>query len=437
MKVNIIGAGLAGSEASYQLAKNGIEVNLFEMRPKKFTPAHKTEKFAELVCSNSLRSDDETHPAGILKKELEELDSLLIKVAREYAIPGGRSLVVDREKFSNKITEILKSHPKINVINKEVKSISEINGITIIATGPLTSEALLNDLKEITGNDNLYFFDAISPIVEADSIDMNHAFYGSRYENRDDFINCPLTEEEYFKFINELKKAKTFPLREFEKEIHFEGCMPIEEMAKRGDLTLAYGPMKPVGLIDPKTGKMPFSVVQLRKENKEGTAYNIVGFQTKMLISEQERVFRLIPCLKNAKFLRYGSMHKNIYINSPLVLNDDMSLKNRKDVFIAGQLSGVEGYIESIAHGLLVSLIVLFKIKGKEFPFPENSFAIGSLYRFLREEKENFQPSNINFGLFKYPKEFRKIKNIKLKRKKIAEFSWKNFQSWKEKLTKS
>ena len=263
---------------------------------------------------------------------------------------------------------------------------------------------------------------------------MNHAFYGSRYSDSDDYINCPLTKDEYFKFVNELKNAKTFPLRDFEKELHFEGCMPIEEMAKRGDLTLAYGPMKPVGLIDPKTKERPFAVVQLRKENREGTAYNIVGFQTKMLIPEQERIFRLIPALKNAKFLRYGSMHKNIYLNAPEVLNDDMSLKNKPDVFIAGQLSGVEGYIESIAQGLLVSLIILYKIHNKKFPYPDKTFAIGALYRYLREKKKNFQPSNINFSLFKYPEKIRKIKNKIKKRELIAKFANQEFKKWKERL---
>ncbi len=431
MKVNIVGAGLAGSEAAFQLAIRGIEVNLYEMRPLKQTPAHKTEKFAELVCSNSLRAIDPTHPAGILKKELLELNSLLIHTALKYSIPGGGALVVDRKKFSNEITQILKSQPNITILNEEIKKLNKLEGITIIATGPLTEKPLADELIRITGKDNFYFFDAIAPIVDADSIDMNKAFYGSRYSDNKDYINCPLTKEEYFKFINELKKAKTFPLKEFEKEIHFEGCMPIEEMARRGEMTLAFGPMKPVGLIDPRTGKQPFAVVQLRKENKEGTAYNLVGFQTKMLINEQERVFKLIPALKNARFLRYGSMHKNIYLNAPEVLNDDMSLKNKPEIFIAGQLSGVEGYIESIAHGLLVSLIVLFKIKGIKFSYPNNTFAIGALYSFLREKRKNFQPSNINFSLFSYPNEFRKIKNKKFKKKKISEFAYKNFLDWK------
>ncbi len=434
MIINIIGAGLAGSEAAYQLAKRGIKINLFEMRPEKFTPAHKTEKFAELVCSNSLRSNNLTHPAGILKRELLELDSLLIKTAIKYSIPGGNALVVDREKFSKEVTEILKQNPNINIIHKEIKNLNELNGISIIATGPLTEKSLAEDLMKITGKENFYFFDAIAPIIDAESIDMTNAFYGSRYSNDKDYINCPLSEEEYFNFVKELKNAKTFPLKEFEKEIHFEGCMPIEEMAKRGDMTLSFGPMKPVGLTDPKTGKQPFAVVQLRKENKEGTAYNIVGFQTKMLIQEQDRVFRLIPALKNAKFLRYGSMHKNIYLNAPEVLNDDMSLKNKKDIFIAGQLSGVEGYIESIAHGLLVALIVYYKLMNRKFLYPEKSFAFGALYNFLREKRKNFQPSNINFSLFSYPENIKKIKNKRLRKEKIAEFSLNKFLEWKDKL---
>ncbi len=437
MNINIIGAGLAGSEAAYQLVKRGIKVNVFEMRPEKFTPAHKTKKFAELVCSNSLRSNNPSHPAGILKRELLELDSLLLKTAIKYSIPGGNALVVDREKFSDEITKKLIENKNINITYKEIKKFDELNGISIVATGPLTEKSLVEDIIKITGKENFYFFDAIAPIVDAESIDMNYAFYGSRYSEDKDYINCPLSEEEYSNFINELKKAKTFPLRDFEKEIHFEGCMPIEEMAKRGDMTLAFGPMKPVGLIDPKTGKQPFAVIQLRKENKEGTAYNVVGFQTKMLIPEQDRVFRLIPALKNAKFLRYGSMHKNIYINAPEVLNDDMSLKNKNNIFIAGQLSGVEGYIESIAHGLLVALIVYYKLLNKEFPYPEKTFAIGALYNFLRERRKNFQPSNINFSLFSYPENIKKIKNKKLRKEKIAEFSFKKFLEWKEKLNNS
>ena len=427
MNINIVGAGLAGSEAAYQLAKRGIDVTLFEMRPEKSTPAHKTSKFAELVCSNSLRSDDPNHPAGILKKELLELDSLLMKIAKKNSVPGGNALVVDREKFSNKITDIIYSMKNINIIHKEIKSLKELNGISIIATGPLTEKSLTEDLIKVTGKENFYFFDAIAPIIEADSIDFNYAFYGSRYSNDKDYINCLLTEEEYFNFIKELKKAKTFPIKDFEKELHFEGCMPIEEMAKRGEMTLAFGPMKPVGLINPRTNKQPFAVVQLRKENKEGTAYNIVGFQTKMLIPEQDRVFRLIPALKDAKFLRYGSMHKNIYLNAPEVLNDNMSLKNLNNIFIAGQLSGVEGYIESIAHGLIVALIVFYKIKNMGFPYPDKNFAIGALYKFLREKRKNFQPSNINFSLFSYPERIRKIKNKKLRKGKISEFAWNEF----------
>jgi len=434
MEINVVGAGLAGSEIAFQLISRGIPVNLYEMRPFKTTPAHKTDKFAELVCSNSFRSNDPNHPAGILKRELYELNSLLIKTAFKNSVPGGKALVVDREKFSQEITEILCSQKNLKIIKREIKSLNELKGIIILATGPLTTDNLTEELIKITGKENLYFFDAIAPIVEADSIDMNHAFYGSRYSDGDDYINCPLTREEYFRFVNELKNAKTFPMRDFEKEIHFEGCMPIEELAKRGDMTLAFGPMKPVGLVDPKTNKRPFAVVQLRKENKEGTAYNIVGFQTKMLIPEQERVFRLIPALKNAKFLRYGSMHKNIYLNAPEVLNDDMSLKNKPNVFIAGQLSGVEGYIESIAHGLLVSLIILYKINNKEFPYPEKKFAIGALYRYLREKRKNFQPSNINFSLFEYPEKIRRIKNKAKKRELIAKFSNQEFKRWKEKL---
>ncbi len=429
--INIIGAGLAGSEIAYYLSKQGYKINLFEMRPNTNTPAHKTENFAELVCSNSFRSIDPFHPAGILKNELEKLNSFLIKKAKEFSIPGGNALTIDREKFSKNITETLHNIPNISISIEEVKNLN-FDDLTVIATGPLTSENLANRLKEITGAENFYFYDAIAPIIDADTIDMEYAFYGNRYSDIDskDYLNCFLTEEEYIKFVNELLNAKIFPYRDFEKGLHFEGCMPIEEMAKRGKMTLAFGPMKPVGLINPKTGKQAFAVVQLRRENKEGTAYNIVGFQTKMTIPEQERVFRLIPALKNAKFLRYGSLHRNIYINAPEVLNNDLSLKGHPNLFIAGQLSGVEGYIESIAQGFLVALIIDAKLNSKTFKYPPQETAIGALYNFLREKKKNFTPSNINFSLFKYGKNIKKIRNKKIKKKLIKEQAENFFNNW-------
>ena len=430
MEVIVAGAGLAGSEAAYFLAERGIKVLLYEMRPINSTPAHKTGKFAELVCSNSFRALNEEHPAGILKRELSLLNSLIIESALKFSIPGGNALTIDREKFSEYITEKIKKHPNISILNEEFIEIPD-NISVILATGPLTSENLSKKLMEIVGKEHFYFYDAIAPIVEFDSIDMDKAFYGNRYnmENKD-YINCPLTEEEYYIFINELKKAEIFPYRDFEKSKHFEGCMPIEEMVKRGDLTLAYGPMKPVGLIEPKTGNQPFAVVQLRRENREGTAYNIVGFQTKMTIPEQGRVFRLIPALKKVKFLRYGSLHRNIYINAPEILTDNLSLKKMPNVYIAGQLSGVEGYIESTAQSLLVAMTVFAELNDLKIEIPPQETAIGALYHFLREQKNNFVPSNINFSLFKYGEKIKRIRSKKKRKTLLSIQSKKYFEQW-------
>ncbi len=430
MEVDIIGAGLAGSEAAFFLAKRGIKVKLFEMRPNIKTPAHKTKYFAELVCSNSLRSINREHPAGILKEELKKLNSLIMESAIKFSIPGGNALTVDREKFSHYITEILTNSNNIIFKNEEYKEINS-NKLTVLATGPLTSEALSKKLINITGEENFYFYDAIAPIVEFDSIDMKYAFYGNRYnmENKD-YINCPLTKEEYSIFITELKNAKIFPFKDFEKSVHFDGCMPIEEMAARGESTLAFGPMKPVGLINPATGKEAFAVLQLRKENKEGTAYNLVGFQTKMTIPEQERVFRLIPALKNAKFLRYGSLHRNIYINSPEVLNNELAFKNMENIHVAGQLSGVEGYIESTAQAILTAAIVYSKIKKIEFSPPPQSTAMGALYHFLREKRKKFVPSNINFSLFKYETQIKRIRNKRKRKEALAKEAETAFDKW-------
>ena len=430
MLVKIIGAGLAGSEIALQLANRDIKIELFEMRPYNLTPAHKTKYFAELVCSNSFRALNENHPAGIIKNELRILQSHIIDIAYKNSIPGGNALTIDRNSFAKNVTERVKKHPNIKIINREI---TELNNeeLTVLSTGPLTSEPLYNYLLNLTENKNLYFYDAIAPIIEADSIDMNYAFLGNRYDSENkDYINCPLSENEYLNFINELKNAEIFPYRDFEKSIHFEGCMPIEEMALRGDMTLAFGPMKPVGLLNPASKEQPFAIVQLRKENRESTAYNIVGFQTKMTIKEQERVFRLIPALKNAKFLRYGSLHRNIYINAPEVLNDDLSLKNRPNIFIAGQLSGVEGYIESIAQGLLVAMIIYHKINNYNFIFPPKETAIGALYNFLREKKKKFIPSNINFSLFKYGEKIKKIKNKKLRKELLAKQAEEKLSQW-------
>ncbi len=426
--VKIIGAGLAGSEAAWYLARKGISVELYEMRPGKLTPAHKTGYFSELVCSNSFRSDSETSAPGILKREMRMMNSIVMEAGDRYRVPAGQSLAVDREKFSKYITEKLSSMPEIKIIKTEVTEIP--SPPVIIATGPLTSEPLVEELKKIIGEKFIYFYDAIAPIVDADTVDMSRAFWASRYNKGEgaDYINCPLTEEEYKNFVRELMKAEKFPYHEFEKGKHFEGCLPIEEMAERGIDVLAHGPMKPVGLVDPRTGKRPYAVVQLRKENREGTAFNIVGFQTKLTYPEQKRVFRMIPCLKNAEFLRYGSMHRNTYINAPEVLDQFLRIKGT-EIMLAGQITGVEGYIESATTGIMAGYFVRkLHFEGKEPLIPPDTTATGALLSHLRKKSENFQPSNINFGLFApLP---RRVKN-KLKKKQLySERALKDFRKW-------
>ncbi len=427
--INIVGAGLAGSEIALQLAKRDFKIKLFEMRPEVTTPAHQSDKFAELVCSNSFKSTNPNIPAGMLKNELRGLKSYLIEAADKFSIPGGNSLTVDREKFSSYITDIIMKNKNINFINKEFTELST-SETTVIASGPLTSEKLSENIIKVTESRNFYFYDAIAPIVEASSIDMSNAFLANRYDTKNnDYINCPLSEQEYHTFVKELKSAKTFPYKEFEKPKYFDGCMPIEEMAERGNMTLAFGPMRPVGLVDPH-GKQHFAIVQLRRENIEGTSYNIVGFQTKMTYPEQDRVLRLIPALKDANFLRYGSLHRNSYINAPHLLNQDMSLKNMPNIFIAGQLSGVEGYIESIAQGLLVGVIIYNKYLDNSFQYPPPSTALGSLYNHLTEDKGKFVPSNINFSLFKYGEEISKIRNKDKRREAVVKQSEISFKEW-------
>ena len=348
--VNIIGAGLAGSEACYQLLKLGYNVNLYEMKPNKFSPAHKNSNFAELVCSNSLKSNDVTSACGLLKEELRKLDSLVIAVADEVKVPAGSALAVDREKFSEQITQKLKSFKNLNIINEEVVSL-DLSVPTIVATGPLTSEGLVKSLQELFNQEYLYFFDAIAPIVSYDGIDFESAFVADRYDKgTGDYINCPLNKEEYEVFYNALISAETVQLKDFENSKVFEGCMPVEVLAKRGVDALRFGPLKPVGLTDPKTGRYPYACVQLRRETNNLDMFNMVGFQTNLTFKEQERVFKLIPALKNADFLRFGVMHRNTFINAPTVLNKYFQVKNQPNIFIAGQLSGVEGYVESIAR---------------------------------------------------------------------------------------
>ncbi|HDR7780861.1 MULTISPECIES: FADH(2)-oxidizing methylenetetrahydrofolate--tRNA-(uracil(54)-C(5))-methyltransferase TrmFO [Bacillus] len=398
--VNVIGAGLAGSEAAYQIAKRGVQVKLYEMRPVRQTPAHHTDKFAELVCSNSLRANTLTNAVGVIKEEMRLMDSVIIRAADECSVPAGGALAVDRHEFAAKVTEYVKNHPNVTVMNEEITEIPE--GPTVIATGPLTSPDLAAQLKELTGEDYFYFYDAAAPIVEKDSIDMNKVYLKSRYDKGEAaYLNCPMTEEEFDRFYEALIAAETVPLKEFEKEIFFEGCMPVEVMASRGRQTLVFGPMKPVGLEDPKTGKTPYAVVQLRQDDAAGTLYNIVGFQTHLKWGPQKEVLQLIPGLENAEIVRYGVMHRNTFINSPNLLRPTYQYKQRDDLFFAGQMTGVEGYVESAASGLLAGINAARLAKGEEPVVLPPVTAMGSMANYITATNaKNFQPMNANFGLF-------------------------------------
>ena len=398
--VNVIGAGLAGSEAAWQLAKRGIQVRLYEMRPVKQTPAHHTDKFAELVCSNSLRANTLTNAVGVLKEEMRILDSVIIKAADECAVPAGGALAVDRHEFAAKVTELVKNHPNVTVINEEVGEIP--SGPTIISTGPLTSKNLSDQLKTLTGEEYLYFYDAAAPIIEKDSIDMDKVYLKSRYDKGEAaYLNCPMTEEEFNRFYDALIAAETVPLKEFEKEVFFEGCMPIEVMAARGRKTMLFGPLKPVGLEDPKTGKRPYAVIQLRQDDAAGTLYNIVGFQTHLKWGPQKEVLSLIPGLENAEIVRYGVMHRNTFINSPRLLKSTYQYKDREDLFFAGQMTGVEGYVESAASGLVAGINAAHLVLGKDLIEFPNETAIGSMAKYITTTNaDNFQPMNANFGIF-------------------------------------
>ncbi|EGF87973.1 methylenetetrahydrofolate-tRNA-(uracil-5-)-methyltransferase TrmFO [Gemella sanguinis M325] len=429
-KVIVIGAGLAGSEAAWQLAKRGVNVDLYEMRPKKMTPAHKTQNFAELVCSNSLRANNITNAVGLLKEEMRRLDSLIIKCADATQVPSGGALAVDRDKFSEMITETIKNHPNINVIEEEITQIPKEDIPVVVATGPLTSDALSQDIRTYTKQEGLYFYDAAAPIIEKDSIDMNKVYLKSRYDKGEAaYLNCPMTKDEFFNFYNALITAEAAPLKEFEKEIYFEGCMPFEEMAKRGEKTLLFGPMKPVGLEDPKTDKRPYAVVQLRQDNSEGTLYNIVGFQTHLKWGEQKRIINLIPGLENANIVRYGVMHRNTYLNSPQLLEKTYKLKEEKNIYFAGQMTGVEGYVESAASGIVAALNALYNQEDKQIIFPTETM-IGAMANYIVDNtSKNFQPMNANFGIIKPLPE--RIKDKKEKYERYANRSLEILENFK------
>ena len=429
-KVIVIGAGLAGSEAAWQLAKRGVNVDLYEMRQKKMTPAHKTQNFAELVCSNSLRANNITNAVGLLKEEMRRLDSLIIKCADATQVPAGGALAVDRDKFSEMITDTIKNHPNINVIEEELTQIPKGDIPVVVATGPLTSDALSQDIRTYTKQEGLYFYDAAAPIIEKDSIDMNKVYLKSRYDKGEAaYLNCPMTKDEFFNFYNALITAEAAPLKEFEKEIYFEGCMPFEEMAKRGEKTLLFGPMKPVGLEDPKIDKRPYAVVQLRQDNSEGTLYNIVGFQTHLKWGEQKRIINMIPGLENANIVRYGVMHRNTYLNSPQLLEKTYKLKEEKNIYFAGQMTGVEGYVESAASGIVAALNALYNQEDKQIIFPTETM-IGAMANYIVDNtNKNFQPMNANFGIIKPLPE--RIKDKKEKYERYANRSLEILENFK------
>lgn len=443
--ITVVGGGLAGSEATYQIAKRGIKVKLYEMKPDNFSPAHSNNNLAEIVCSNSFKSNLHTNACGLLKEELRNLDSLLIKVADETAVPAGQALAVDREVFSKKVTEALEKMENVEIIRQEIGkdglSIESIakDGIVIIATGPLTSDALSKQILELTGEDDLHFYDAAAPIIFKDSIDMNIAFYGNRYEQeraKDEdveewkakqkndgdasYINLPMNKEEYEHFWNELVNAELVELHQFEKREIFEGCMPVEVMAKRGIDTLRYGPLKPMGFTDPRTGYRPYALVQLRQDNKDATIYNIVGFQTNLKFGEQKRVFSMIPGLENAEFAKYGVMHRNTFINSTKLLDRTYQLKKNKNIYFAGQITGVEGYVESISSGLVAGINAVKQLKQEEkIEFSEYTM-IGALAQYISTPNEKFQPMNANYGIL--PElEGKKISDKKFKYGKLSD----------------
>lgn len=400
-RVTVVGAGLAGCEAAWQAAQRGARVVLYEMKPAHYSPAHRVPEFAELVCSNSLRSNLISSAVGLLKEEMRRLGSLILATADETAVPAGRALAVDRTAFSQKITQAIQTHPQIEIRHQRVERIPEDDHV-VIATGPLTAPELAAGIQDLVGEASLYFYDAISPIVYADSIDHEVPFRASRYqEGEGDYLNLPLDRPSYEQFVGALLAAQTVPLHPFESTPYFEGCLPIEEMARRGIATLAHGPMKPVGLIDPRTGRRPHAVVQLRQEDKRGILYNLVGFQTKLRIAEQQRVFRSLPGMKNADFARYGSVHRNTYVNAPRCLAQTLELRSRPGLYLAGQITGVEGYVESTATGFVAGVNAALAARGVVPPLPDEFTAHGALLRYLVDaDPGRFQPMNLNFGLF-------------------------------------
>lgn len=432
MKIKIIGAGLAGCEAAWQAANLGAEVLLYEMKPKKFSPAHKNENFAELVCSNSLRADGVLNAVGLLKEEMRKFSSLIMECADKTKVPAGGALAVDREKFSALVTEKIKSHPNITVISEEV---SEINPdeYTVIAAGPLASDKIAEEIARLTGDEYLHFFDAAAPIVTYESIDMTKAFKGARYgKGGDDYINCPMNKEEYLAFYSALKDAECAEVHEaVENQKVFEGCMPIEVMASRGEETMRFGPLKPVGLTNPHDNSRPYAVVQLRQDNEEGTLFNIVGFQTHLKFGEQKRVFGLIPGLESAEFVRYGVMHRNTYINSPNLLDNTYAMRKYPKIYFAGQITGVEGYIESASSGMVAGINIARKLLSKEPLIFSNRTALGALANYISTDvlSGDFQPMNVNFGIFESLGE-----RIKDKKEKAQKFADRSFSEIEEKL---
>lgn len=451
-EIIVIGGGLAGCEAAYQIAKRGIKVKLYEMKPYKFSPAHANADLAEIVCSNSFKSNLHTNACGVLKEELRILDSLLIKIADETSVPAGQALAVDREKFAQKVTTEIENNSNIEVIRQEIgengltlKGLIK-NNIVVIATGPLTSDNLSKEILELTGQEDLHFYDAAAPIISKDSIDFNIAFWGNRYEQErpkeenveewkekikqckeidKSYINLPLNKEEYEKFWNELVSAEVVELHQFEKSEIFEGCMPVEVMAKRGMDTLRYGPLKPMGFTDPRTGYRPYAVVQLRQDNEEGTLYNMVGFQTNLKFGEQKRVFSMIPGLENAEFMKYGVMHRNTFINSTKLLDNTYNLKSNNNIFFAGQITGVEGYVESISSGLVAGINAANMVLGESKKQFSKETVIGALAKYISTENEKFQPMNANFGIL--PElDGEKIRDKKLRYTKLADRALEN-----------